>query len=224
MFRSGPRWHPVTAAGINDYIRELSGGDYTAKDFRTWHATVLAAVGLAVSGQAATESARKRAIARVVREVAAYLGNTPESPALLTSTPVSSGTTRTAAPSPRSSTTSAATATSATWPPEAAPKAPSRSSLPSRRSHAPVHEKDLDLSERGRDSTGPASSGTPGDLMPRSATPCVVGGHSSSIARRVRALRTAFASASLLKYTYTSWPARSHSPILIAHQRRSASG
>ena len=77
VFRSGPRWHHVTATDINDYIRELSGGDYTAKDFRTWHATVLAAVGLAVSGQAATESARKRAVARVVTEVAAYLGNTP---------------------------------------------------------------------------------------------------------------------------------------------------
>ena len=50
---------------------------YTAKDFRTWHATVPAAVGLAVSGQARTDSARKRAIARVVAEVAAYLGNTP---------------------------------------------------------------------------------------------------------------------------------------------------
>ena len=53
-------------------------GDYTAKDFRTWHATVLAAVGLAVSESAAGhEAARTRAIARVVREVAGYLGNTP---------------------------------------------------------------------------------------------------------------------------------------------------
>jgi DNA topoisomerase IB len=49
-----------------------------AKDFRTWHATVLAAVGLAVSESAAgREADRKRAIARVVREVADYLGNTP---------------------------------------------------------------------------------------------------------------------------------------------------
>ena len=77
VFRSGPRWHHVTAADINDYIRELTGGDYTAKDFRTWHATVLAAVGLAVSGQARSDAARKRAIARVVKEVAGYLGNTP---------------------------------------------------------------------------------------------------------------------------------------------------
>src|ERR1700722_12187463 len=78
VYRAGPRWHDVTAADINDYLREVSGGDYTAKDFRTWHATVLAAVGLAVSESAASsESARKRAIARVVQEVAEYLGNTP---------------------------------------------------------------------------------------------------------------------------------------------------
>ena len=77
-YRSGPRWHDVTAADINDYLREVSGGHYTAKDFRTWHATVLAAVGLAVSEPAAgRDAARKRAIARVVAEVAAYLGNTP---------------------------------------------------------------------------------------------------------------------------------------------------
>jgi DNA topoisomerase IB len=77
-YRSGPRWHDVTAADINDYLREVSGDDFTAKDFRTWHATVLAAVGLAVSERAAdSESTRKRAIARVVREVSDYLGNTP---------------------------------------------------------------------------------------------------------------------------------------------------
>lgn len=76
-YRSGRRWHDVTAADINDYIREVSAGDYTAKDFRTWHATVLAAVGLAVSERAGGEAARKRAVARVVREVAGYLGNTP---------------------------------------------------------------------------------------------------------------------------------------------------
>jgi DNA topoisomerase IB len=77
-YRSGPRWHDVTTADINDYLREVSGGEFTAKDFRTWHATVLAAVGLAVSERAAdTQNARKRAIARAVREVADYLGNTP---------------------------------------------------------------------------------------------------------------------------------------------------
>ena len=77
-YRSGRRWHDVSAADINDYLREVSGNDFTAKDFRTWHATVLAAVGLAVSERAAdSESTRKRAIARVVREVSDYLGNTP---------------------------------------------------------------------------------------------------------------------------------------------------
>jgi DNA topoisomerase IB len=78
VYRGGNGWHDVTAADINDYLREVSSGDYTAKDFRTWHATVLAAVGLAVSEPAAeSETARKRAVARVVQEVAGYLGNTP---------------------------------------------------------------------------------------------------------------------------------------------------
>jgi DNA topoisomerase IB len=76
-YRDGRRWHDVTAADINGYIREVSGGEFTAKDFRTWHATVLAAVGLAVSERAGSDAARKRAIARVVQEVASYLGNTP---------------------------------------------------------------------------------------------------------------------------------------------------
>jgi DNA topoisomerase IB len=78
VYRSGQRWHNVTAGDINDYLREISGDDYIAKDFRTWHTTVLAAVGLAVSVQAAeSPAACKRAIARVVKEVAGYLGNTP---------------------------------------------------------------------------------------------------------------------------------------------------
>jgi len=78
VYRSGERWHNVTAGDINEYLREISGDDYTAKDFRTWHATVLAAAGLAVSVRAAeSPTARKRAITRVVKEVASYLGNTP---------------------------------------------------------------------------------------------------------------------------------------------------
>jgi DNA topoisomerase IB len=75
---SGPRWHDVSAADINDYLREVSGGDYIAKDFRTWHGTGLAAVGLAVSeGASGSDAARKRAIARVIREVADYLAPPP---------------------------------------------------------------------------------------------------------------------------------------------------
>jgi len=77
-FREGGRWHDVRAADVNGYLQEVSGGPYTAKDFRTWHATVLAAVGLAVSTHVPdTAAARKRAVARTVREVADYLGNTP---------------------------------------------------------------------------------------------------------------------------------------------------
>jgi DNA topoisomerase IB len=75
--RVGREWRDVQAADINDYLREISGGDFTAKDFRTWHATVLTAVALAVSRPAPSAAARRRAIVRAVQEVADYLGNTP---------------------------------------------------------------------------------------------------------------------------------------------------
>ena len=71
-------WVDVRSDDINDYVKEGTGGEFTAKDFRTWHATVLAAVALAVSVPAArSERARKRAVARAVGEVSDYLGNTP---------------------------------------------------------------------------------------------------------------------------------------------------
>ena len=76
-WREGGRWVDVKSHDINDYLREVTGGDYTAKDFRTWSATVMAAVGLAVSTHADTPTARKRAVTRVVKEVAEKLGNTP---------------------------------------------------------------------------------------------------------------------------------------------------
>ncbi|GAA2392592.1 DNA topoisomerase IB [Streptomyces glaucosporus] len=73
-----PVWHEVTGEDLNAYLRELGGVDITAKDFRTWHATVLAAVALAVSRYAdRSETARRRAVSRAVREVSQYLGNTP---------------------------------------------------------------------------------------------------------------------------------------------------
>lgn len=79
VHRQGRGWREVHGSDLNEYLRELGGTDITAKDFRTWNATVLAAVGLAVSRRAAgtSEAARKRAVGRVVREVADYLGNTP---------------------------------------------------------------------------------------------------------------------------------------------------
>jgi DNA topoisomerase IB len=77
-YKDGGRWHDVQSADVNAYIKRVTGGDFTAKDFRTWSATVLAAVAVAVSGRAAASpTARKRAVARAVHEVAHYLGNTP---------------------------------------------------------------------------------------------------------------------------------------------------
>jgi DNA topoisomerase IB len=70
-------WIDVKSADINAYLRTVTDGDDSAKDFRTWSATVLAAIGLAVSTNAVTESARKRAVTRVVKEVSEQLGNTP---------------------------------------------------------------------------------------------------------------------------------------------------
>jgi DNA topoisomerase IB len=77
-YRDGRHWVDIKSHDINGYLREITGGDFTAKDFRTWHATVLCAVALAVSAHAPTsDSARKRVVSRAVKEVAHYLGNTP---------------------------------------------------------------------------------------------------------------------------------------------------
>lgn len=77
-YRNRTGWHDITSADINGYLREVMGEEVSAKDFRTWHATVLTAVGLAVSTRApASAHARKQAVNRVVKEVAHYLGNTP---------------------------------------------------------------------------------------------------------------------------------------------------
>ena len=78
-YKDARRWVDVKSPDINEYVKEAAKGDFTAKDFRTWNATVLAAVALAVSGEVASGSkaARKRAVKRSVDEVARYLGNTP---------------------------------------------------------------------------------------------------------------------------------------------------
>ena len=77
-YKDGDRWVDVKSSDINEYIKHATGGDFTAKDFRTWSATVLAAVALAVSAPAAkSKTGRKRAVARAMQEVASYLGNTP---------------------------------------------------------------------------------------------------------------------------------------------------
>ncbi len=77
-FREGRAWRRLTPALVNEYVRESTGADATAKDFRTWHATVLAAAQLAERhAEAASATARKRAVAATMRDVAAFLGNTP---------------------------------------------------------------------------------------------------------------------------------------------------
>lgn len=70
-------WREVRSDEVNDYLREASDGEMTAKDFRTWHATVLAATQLAAAGPLRSAAKRRRAVAGVMRDVAALLGNTP---------------------------------------------------------------------------------------------------------------------------------------------------
>jgi len=77
-FKQGRRWQDLKSTDINDYLKEVTGAGFSAKDFRTWNATVLAATALAVSGEVAgSKTGRKRAISRAVKEVSYYLGNTP---------------------------------------------------------------------------------------------------------------------------------------------------
>jgi DNA topoisomerase IB len=77
-YKRGRRWADLRSEDINAWLKDATGKDVSAKDFRTWGATVLAAVALAVSEEAqATKTGRKRAITRAIKEVAHYLGNTP---------------------------------------------------------------------------------------------------------------------------------------------------
>ena len=67
----------LTGRRLNDYIQEHMGEDFTAKDFRTWGGTLLAAIAFAEHGVAETETEAKRVIASVMRTVGERLGNTP---------------------------------------------------------------------------------------------------------------------------------------------------
>ena len=72
------RWHDLDAGHVNEYVRSATGMDATAKDFRTWHATVIAATALAESDEPGTSTAsRKRAEVAAMKEVAEFLGNSP---------------------------------------------------------------------------------------------------------------------------------------------------
>jgi DNA topoisomerase-1 len=67
----------VTSSDVNDYLREISGEDITAKDFRTWHGTVLAALALQEFEKFDSQAGAKRNIRDAIQKVAARLGNTP---------------------------------------------------------------------------------------------------------------------------------------------------
>jgi DNA topoisomerase-1 len=67
----------VTSSDVNDYLREVSGDDFTAKDFRTWAGTVAAAMALQELTAIDDEAGRKKAVVRAIEQVAQQLGNTP---------------------------------------------------------------------------------------------------------------------------------------------------
>ena len=71
-------WHSVDASQLNEFLRQVTGGGFTAKDFRTWQATVVAAMELSrMDLKATSRTARQKAVAATMRSVAEHLGNTP---------------------------------------------------------------------------------------------------------------------------------------------------
>ncbi|HKH65067.1 MAG TPA: DNA topoisomerase IB [Solirubrobacterales bacterium] len=76
-YRAGGEWVDVRSDEINEYIHAKIGAEFSAKDFRTWHGTVLAAVALAGEKPPRSEAAAKRCIAGAVKQVSEALGNTP---------------------------------------------------------------------------------------------------------------------------------------------------
>jgi DNA topoisomerase I len=79
-YRNGREWRDIRSDEINDYIKQVVGEEHSAKDFRTWNATVLAALVLAGSARErdlSTKGGRNRAKRDAVNQVASYLGNTP---------------------------------------------------------------------------------------------------------------------------------------------------
>lgn len=68
--------HTIDSTDVNDYLREITGQEFTAKDFRTWAGTVLATRALQEYGEVDTEADAKKNIVRAIEAVAARLGNT----------------------------------------------------------------------------------------------------------------------------------------------------
>jgi DNA topoisomerase I len=69
--------HEIGSSDVNAYLKEISGGDFTAKDFRTWNGTVLAMRFLRVCESPTSATAGKRQVSGAIKSVAQRLGNTP---------------------------------------------------------------------------------------------------------------------------------------------------
>jgi DNA topoisomerase I len=76
-YRNGRRWVDLRSEDVNGYLKSAAGAEFSAKDFRTWSATVLAAVALGAMPVPDSRSGRERRIKDAVKGVAAFLGNTP---------------------------------------------------------------------------------------------------------------------------------------------------
>jgi DNA topoisomerase I len=77
-FKDHGRWRDISSTDINAYVKDVVGGEVSAKDFRTWHGTVLAAVALAErAADTASPTRRAKAVRAAMVEVSGYLGNTP---------------------------------------------------------------------------------------------------------------------------------------------------
>ncbi|WP_411720922.1 DNA topoisomerase IB [Mycetocola sp.] len=76
-WKSGSTWRPLRAQEVNDYVRERTNGDFTAKDFRTLHGSIIAATALRRLGVAPNATRCARNVVIAVKETADALGNTP---------------------------------------------------------------------------------------------------------------------------------------------------
>jgi DNA topoisomerase I len=76
-YRDGRQWRDVSSNDINTFLKTIIGDDVSAKDFRTWHGTVLAAVALAAADRPQSQRGRATAVRTAMADVAEYLGNTP---------------------------------------------------------------------------------------------------------------------------------------------------
>ncbi len=77
-YKESRSWRSVLPVLVNEYLRDVAGVEGSAKDFRTWHATVLASTSLAQTREHGESAAsRKRAVSAAMKEVSSFLGNTP---------------------------------------------------------------------------------------------------------------------------------------------------